>query len=134
MTNRERADKLLEEGKEILDELDGLLGRRSWNLAVRRSQEVVELTLKALLAEMSVDYPKIHDVAPHFIRVIRARGLNLPAEALERLEEISAKLAVRRAPAFYFEATYGEAEARQAVSDAEEVMGFGSRLLEQIRR
>lgn len=121
------------EASEILRELPGALERRSWNLAIRRAQEVVELVLKALLAEMGVDYPKIHDVAPHFVNVVRARALNLEEAILTWLEATSRRLTARRAPAFYFEAEYGEAEAREAVSEAEKVMAFGIRFLRQLR-
>ena len=133
MTNRDRTDRLMWEGKEILRELTNALARRSWNLAIRRAQEVVELTLKALLAEMGVDYPKIHDVASHFTDIARGRGLEIEESTLKWLEETSGRLAARRAPAFYFETEYGESEAREAVQDAKKVMEFGAWFLEKLR-
>lgn len=133
MTNRDRADRLLAEASEILRGCQDTLQRQGWNLAIRRAQEVVELTLKALLAEMGIDYPKVHDVAPHLASVIRARGLDVEDAILTRLQRISARLATLRAPAFYFEAEYGEEEARTAVGDAEQVMAFGRVFLKRLR-
>jgi len=121
------------EAADILRELPGAVEGRSWNLAIRRAQEVVELVLKALLAEMGIDYPKIHDVAPHFVNVVRARGLHVEEATLTWVEMLSARLAARRAPAFYFEVEYDEAEAREAVSAAEQVMAFGRGLIKQLR-
>ena len=133
MTNQDRADRLMGEAAEILRGLPGSLERQSWNLAIRRAQEVVELVLKAMLAEMGVDYPKIHDVATHFSNVVRTRGLDVEESMLTWLEATSGKLAARRGPAFYFEAEYGEAEAREAISDAQQVMAFGTEFLKRLR-
>ncbi len=133
MTNRDRADRLIAEASEILQELPVILQRQSWNLALRRAQEVVELALKGLLAEMGVDYPKIHDVAPQLTHAIQARGLSIEEEVLAWLEGISARLSVSRAPAFYFEAEYGEDEARRAAGEAKQVIAFAVELLRRIR-
>lgn len=121
------------EAAEILRELPGALHRGSWNMAIRRSQEVVELALKALLTEMGFDYPKVHDVAPQFRYAVQTRGLDVAEAPLTWLETVSGRLALRRAPAFYFEAEYAEAEARQAVADAEEVMRFSRALRQSLR-
>lgn len=133
MTSRDRADRLIGEASAILQEFPGILQRQSWNLAIRRAQEVVELALKGLLAEMGIDYPKIHDVAPPFASAARARGLGVDEAVLIWLETISARLAVSRAPAFYFESEYGEEEARRAVSESEQVMAFTVELLRRLR-
>ncbi len=133
MTNRDRADRLIAEASEILRELSGLLRRQAWNLAVRRAQEAVELTLKALLAEVGVDYPKVHDVAPQFVSVVRARGLDVADADLSRLQEVSGRLAAARAPAFYFEAEFVEAQASTAARDAEYVVRFGKALIARLR-
>ena len=51
MSNGERA--LLAASREHLAEMEGALRRSSWNIAVRRAQEVVELALKAVLTYLS---------------------------------------------------------------------------------
>ena len=55
MTNGERADRLLGEARQIAGEMKRALDDEAWNLATRRAQEVLELAIKALLNEMSVD-------------------------------------------------------------------------------
>ncbi len=133
MTSRDRADRLIAEASAILRELAGHVERQSWNLVVRRAQEVVELTLKALLAETGVDFPKVHDVASLFTETVRSRGLSVEEARLRRIEQISARLAAARAPAFYQEAEFREADAGRASHDAEEVFSFGQELLKLLR-
>ena len=58
MTNGERADRLVREARQIAGEMRRALDDEAWNLATRRAQESLELAIKALLNEMSVDYPK----------------------------------------------------------------------------
>ena len=53
MSNGERGRKLLAASREHLAEMEGALRRSSWNIAVRRAQEVVELALKAVLTYLS---------------------------------------------------------------------------------
>ena len=50
MSNGERGRKLLAASREHLAEMESALRRSSWNIAVRRAQEVVELALKAAAA------------------------------------------------------------------------------------
>ncbi len=91
------------------------------------------MTLKALLAEVGVDYPKVHDVAPQFVSVVRARGLDVADADLARLQEVSGRLAAARGPAFYFEAEFVEAQASAAARDAEYVVRFGKALIARLR-
>lgn len=128
MTNTERGERLLEGAEELHRELKSALERESWNLAVRRAQEVVELTLKGLLSLMGVEYPKVHDVGQVFAREVEERKLAIPEEMLSEIEDISADLARKRAPAFYFEAEHDEAEARTAFTHAVKVLQLGRQL------
>ncbi len=96
----------------------GALNEGDFNMAVRRAQEAVELTLKGALKILGVDYPKVHDVAPLFSEKLRQkRGTDAP-KVLERIEEISLWLAQSRTPSFYFERDYGAEDAEQALKDA----------------
>jgi HEPN domain-containing protein len=117
---------LIEEASQVLLDMSSALERGSWNLAIRRAQEVVELVLKALLAEMGADYPKIHDVGRHFATVVGERGIALDKERLTWLADVSQRLTSLRAPAFYFETEFDEQEARRAAAEAEEVMAFAA--------
>lgn len=73
---------------------------RSWADVVRESQEVIELTLKALLRRAQIEVPRIHDVSP----LLLENAERLPAEVrphLERLCKISRTLRRDRELAFY---------------------------------
>lgn len=134
MKNEERADRLLSEAGNIFNELKQSLKSRNWNLAIRRAQEVVELVLKGLLAQIGIDYPKVHDVAPIFKRSVKERGIMVDEEFMNWLIEVSADLSMKRAPSFYFEAEYDEDDAVNAAKGAEEVIKFGKRFIESARK
>ncbi len=133
MTNRDRADRLRGEAKEILHELQAALNHGAHNLVIRRAQEVVELVLKGLLAELGMESPKLHDVAPQFIQAVRARGLRIDPATLEWMQAVSSRLATLRAPAFNLEAEYDEQEARDAADSATRVLAFATDFISQVR-
>jgi HEPN domain-containing protein len=117
---------LQEEGLRLIREADAILRRdaqaalaqKDYNLAVRRAQEVVELTLKGALRMLSVDYPKIHDVAPVFSEQLQRKRGKVDSAVLRRIEEISLWLAQSRTASFYFEREYEAEDAEQALEDA----------------
>ena len=123
--------QLIAEGERIyLRDVQGALQENDSNLAVRRSQEVVELALKGGLKVLGVDYPKIHDVAPVFSEQLRQKRGSADTQELDRIEEISLWLAQARAPAFYLEHEYNREDARQAAADANFVVSTVKRLLD----
>jgi HEPN domain-containing protein len=85
VTNSERADRLLSEAALVAQEMRSALQSRSWNLAARRAQEVLELVVKALLNEMGVESPRVHDPAPALADALRARRLDVEPTLLEWL-------------------------------------------------
>jgi len=133
MTNRERADLLFAEAPGIAEEMRRSLGRQRWNLAARRAQEVIELVVKGLLAEMGVEYPRTHDAAPVLVEAIRRRHVEADPDFLEWLSEFSGRLAGIRGPAFYHEIQVGEGEAREAVEAADRILAFGQDFLARLR-
>jgi HEPN domain-containing protein len=134
LTNGERADRLYREARQISGEMRRALADEGWNLATRRAQEALELAIKALLGEMTVDYPKIHDPAPVFIRAIGAHGIEVDAAALDSLAALSQELASIRGPAFYQETVISEAQARDWVQRVERALEFTEELLRRLRR
>lgn len=63
----EEGEKLIHEGERVLRrDVQNALNEGDFNMAVRRAQEGVELTLKGALKLLGVDYPKAHDVATVF--------------------------------------------------------------------
>ena len=99
MRNPDLARDYVRRASVRLRALDVLFEGESWADVVRESQEVVELTLKALLRVSGIDPPRIHDVS----EVLLAEQEHLPAEIhtdLEALVDISRQLRRDRELAF----------------------------------
>ncbi|MBI4677727.1 MAG: HEPN domain-containing protein [Elusimicrobia bacterium] len=123
MTNHETARLLWGQALEIrASELADDVSKGSWNLCVRRSQEAVELALKAVLRFVGLDYPKRHDVADLFVDAARQRPLPLDSKTLDSIRRISKDLAEQRGLAFYMEKEFGREEAARAVQGADAVL------------
>lgn len=100
MHNLDLAADYLRRAEVRLRALDVLFEARSWADVVREAQEVVELSLKALLRSSGIDPPRVHDVSP----VLTEEGEKLPAEIRPHLAElgrISKDLRRDRELAFY---------------------------------
>jgi HEPN domain-containing protein len=118
-SNRDLGKRLIAQAESILRwELKAAVGNKDWNLAVRRSQEVVELTLKGALKMLGIDFPKVHDVAMIFSDGAKEKGVSLSQDTLQRIQQISKWLAEARAPAFYVERSYTKEDASKARRDA----------------
>lgn len=119
-----------------LAEVQNALREGQHAIAVRRSQEAVELALKAALRAAGIEPPRWHDVGD----VLLANAARLPPAlqpAVERLAQISAELRQERESAFYGdeaagltpEDLYDEADASRAAEDAAFVVDLVERLL-----
>jgi HEPN domain-containing protein len=133
VNNFETGDRLLQEAREYCVDLEAASARRSWNVVVRRAQEVVELALKAALKMMGIEYPKEHDVGRVFGDACRKRTLSIDPAELERVREVSARLAGHRQPAFYMERVFGEEDAGPAREDAQWVLALVEGLADRLR-
>ena len=105
MNNGERGRRLIAMATEYLQDMEASYGRKSCNAVVRRAQEVVEPALKGVLSYLGVDFPKVRDPAAVFLATLSARGMALGAAEAADVTAVSARLARKRAPAFYFEHT-----------------------------
>jgi HEPN domain-containing protein len=133
VNNFEAGDSLVREAREFLSEADRAFDRESWNIVVRRAQEVVELSLKGGPKMMGIEYPKEHDVGRVFAQACRTRNLSIGEPDLVNIMQISAWLARERQPAFYMERQYRRAEAVRAREGAQSVLALVERLAEQLR-
>jgi hypothetical protein len=100
MHNTGLAGDYIQRAQVRLRALEVLFAGESWADVVRESQEIVELTLKALLRSRGVDPPRIHDVSD----VLLAERERLPEELgphIETLVEASRELRRDRELAFY---------------------------------
>ena len=139
MTNREMAEGSLVQAGEILAEARALHRRGVWNLVVRRSQEVVELALKAALRTAGVEVPKIHDVGI-FLKDHQERFPEAFRAQIDRLASISRRLRQEREVAFYGDEEagappqrlYTEADARTALEEAGKVLDLCRSLLQAL--
>lgn len=114
MNNFQLGDRLLGEAEEYYEEMLRAYERRSWNVVVRRAQEVVELSLKGLIKMMGIEYPREHDVGGVFEGVCREKGIEIEIETLDQIKRTSSRLARERVPAFYMEELYNEEQARRS--------------------
>ena len=94
MRNTDLARDYIHRAEIRLRALEVLFEAESWADVVRESQEIVELTLKALLRASGIDPPRIHDVSG----VMLAERERLPkalSGELETLTRRGQELAVR---------------------------------------
>ena len=132
MDNGERGRGLMAMATEYLQDMEASYGRKSWNAVVRRAQEVVELSLKGVLSYLGVDFPKVHDPAAVFVATVSARGMALGEPDAADVTAVSARLARKRAPAFYFEHTEDAPAAEEAAADARRIHRLCTRLVVRI--
>ena len=100
MRNADLAGDYVRRAEVRLKALEIYFEAESWADVVRESQEIVELTLKALLRSRGIDPPRIHDVS----EVLDAEVERLPLELKEEvgtLTRISRELRRDRELAFY---------------------------------
>ena len=122
MTNHDSGENLLKDAEVYYEEMQRMFEKEKWNIVVRRAQEVVELSLKGILKIMGIDFPKVHNVAPLFVNLLREKGIELGKKVYERILSISLLLAKDRAPAFYGEKVYSREEAEIAQKGAKEIV------------
>ena len=100
MRNPDLARDYIGRARVRLRALDVLFEGESWADVVRESQEIVELTLKALLRSCGIDPPRVHDVSDVLLaergRLPQALGPELGA-----LLDASRQLRRDRELAFY---------------------------------
>jgi len=128
-----QAESRLEDAKDALK--DG-----NYPYAVRLSQECVELSLKASLRLVGIEYPKVHDVSDVLIEV-KNRFPKWFESKVKELAEISRSLASKRELAFYGceeeyltpEEAIGRKEAEEAVNKAVEVYDLCKKLYDVLQ-
>lgn len=127
-----RASRTLNEAKNAFMAAD-------YPLTIRRAQETVELSLKAVLRFLAVEYPRDHDVRDVLLEVAKSR--NLPEWFIANLEfmaVVSSDLAKKRGPAFYGDeqalkppsSLFTQVDASNALRDAEKVYENCNKLLD----
>lgn len=99
-TNRMVKD-YIQTARDCLEQANQCFQRGNYNMTVRRAQECVEMSLKATLRLLSIEYPYRHDVGD----VVESLGeKNVPKWFLKQIPEfaeVSRKLSEKRGPAMY---------------------------------
>jgi HEPN domain-containing protein len=100
MTNLEIARSYLKQSKEIYREAESFRQRGVWHLAVRRSQEAVEMALKGALRYVGIEVPKLHDVGI-LLRRHKEKFPGYFGQRVDHFSSISRKLRKERETSFY---------------------------------
>ncbi|MDI6885918.1 MAG: HEPN domain-containing protein [archaeon] len=138
MRTDELALDYLTRAERVLEEARNTLRNEDYSLTIRRSQEAVELSLKAALRFLAIEYPRAHDVSDVLRFVKEARPLpNWFKENIEFMARVSSDLARKRGPSFYGDERtltppsrlFAKEEGLRALTDAEEVFEICKKLI-----
>jgi HEPN domain-containing protein len=140
MTNYEMARMDLDRAEAIVEEAKHWMSHRRWNLVVRRSQETVELALKAALRWAGLEVPHLHDVGG-LLKRYRHRFPSWFGEEVSKLASISKRLRGERELNFYGdeetetppEELYFHQDAEKALKEAEFVLDVCRSLISEAR-
>jgi len=136
LINKRMAENYLRDAQAILVEARAARRRRLFHRAVRLGQESYELSLKAMLRSIGVEYPKEHEVSDA-LKENSARFPEWFQSYTAYLEEGSVWLAEKRGPSMYGDEISGKpasqlftaADSKKALEYANEAVRIGKRLL-----
>lgn len=139
MINKRMAENYLSDSASILSEAEAARGRNLHHRAIRLSQESLELTLKAILRAVGIEYPKEHDVSDAITENLE----KLPdwfRSYTGYLEEGSLWLSQRRGPSMYGDEIAGKPaselftaeDSRRAVEYADRALDLARRLVHEM--
>jgi len=139
LINKRMAENYLHDAEAILTEAKVARGRRLFHRAVRLGQESFELSLKAMLRSIGVEYPKEHEVSD----ALKENSAKFPEwfqSRLSYLEDGSVWLTEKRGPSMYGDEIAGKpasqlftaADAKRALEYAREAVRIGKRLLREL--
>lgn len=134
------ANSYLRQAKARLDDAVDALREQNHPYAVRLSQECVELSLKAVLKAVGIEYPKIREVSD-ILPDIRERFPDWFKSEISFLRESSKLLFKKREPSLYGEEetllppneVMGRGDAEDATSRAEKTYGLCEKLIEELK-
>lgn len=127
-----RAKRCLKESKDAFEDGD-------YPIAIRRAQECVELSLKAVLRGITVEYPREHDVSDS-LEIAKEKFPDWFSSRIPEYIRISRDLAKKRGPALYgYEAQltpaseiFSKNDAEETLLSAKEVFDSCNRLINEI--
>ena len=136
MTNLELAQSYLKQSREILQEAESFRKRGIWHLAVRRSQEAVEMALKGALRRVGIEVPKIHDVGI-LLKKYKAKFPENFGKKIDQFASISRRLRREREASLYGDEESGtppnelyiEEDAETALKEANSIIRASEELM-----
>lgn len=128
MNNYEMAEDYLKRAERCLREAENALGDGDYPMAVRRSQECIELSVKGILRAATIEFPKEHDVSDVLTNMdwMRMGSPGWFIDRVERMAKIMREITPKRGPAMYgFEkemrppsGIFSQEDGQQATTDA----------------
>lgn len=133
------AENYLRDSESILTEAEAARTRELHHRAIRLSQESFELTLKAILRAVAVEYPKEHDVSDAVVEILDKLPDWFRSHATY-LKEGSQWLSQRRGPSMYGDEIAGKPasqlftaeDSRKALEYANQAHALAKRLLQEM--
>lgn len=127
-----RARRCLKESKDAFEDED-------YPITIRRAQECVELSLKAILRSIAVEYPREHDVSGA-LETVEEKFPDWFSSKIPEFIRVSSDLNKKRGPALYgYEAQetpasliFSRNDAEEALISAEEVFDACDKLVSRI--
>ena len=127
-----RAGRCLKESKDAFNDED-------YPITIRRAQECVELSLKAILRSIAVEYPREHDVGDS-LEIVKEKFPDWFSSKIPDFMQISKDLSKKRGPALYgYEAQmktasdiFRRCDAEEALMSAKDIFNSCNRLINYI--
>lgn len=134
MNTRDMAENYLGDARIYLSQAKETFKEKNYHICIRRCQECVELSLKALLRLFAIEYPKEHDVSDV---LMRERNIFPKEMDIDILARISKDLTRKRGPAIYgYERelkppsiVFSKEDAKKALGDAKYTLKSCERIL-----
>lgn len=127
-----RARSCFRESRAAFDEKD-------YPMTVRRVQECVKLSLKAVLRGIAIEYPREHDVSKA-LDMVKGKVPDWFSYKIPEFAEVSRDLSKKRGPALYgYEAElrpasdiFSKKDAEEALASGEEIFASCNKLIKEI--
>jgi len=143
MNSREMGRDYLKRAERCGSEAENALQDGDYPMAVRRSQECIELVVKGILRAAAIEFPREHDVSDVFLGTAWA-SLGAPGWFVQRVPELARimrEITPKRGPAMYgFEREmkpakdiFSAEDGGRAVGDAKSALETGRRFFQEWR-
>ncbi len=139
MNTEAMAKGYLDDAKYSLYEAEEAFAKDMYHRTIRRAQESVELSLKAVLRLLGIEYPREHDVSDALVEIAHMRELpDWFRFELETISVASKRLVEERGPAFYGDEKalipprelYSKEDAEKAIDSARKIHELSKKLFQ----